>query len=231
MDGAPAVRLGKGVARALSPDGKWALAETRPAKGKIESLLLPPTGPGEERTLDRGGLAEFSWGNWLPDGRSVVFSAAPEGGAFRIFQAVPDGKPRPISPEGVRIPHYSNPVSPDGRFVVGVRGVGHGDTALLFPLDGVGQPRTVPGLDPRRDWVHRWTSDMRGFYVSNFPRQWPPIKVWLFDLQTGQKRLWKQIETEKAFGVGYFLVTPDGKTWAYSAGHLLSELYVVEGLR
>ena len=232
-DGSPAAKYGKGVACALSPDGKWVLASTPPnAKGEITGLLLLPTGPGEERALDRGGLAGFLGGGWLPDSRSVVFSAAPAGGKMRIWlQALPEGKPRPISPEGFRIQPYSNPVSPDGRFVVGVHYGGRGeDAVLLFPLDGAGQPRTVSGLG-KGDWVHQWTSDMRGLYVSNFPSQWPPIKVWLFDFETGQRRLWKQIETEKAYGVGYFLVTPDGKTWVYSGGHLTSELYVVEGLR
>jgi hypothetical protein len=115
--------------------------------------------------------------------------------------------------------------------VVGAAALG-GTCVLLFPLDGVGQPRTVPGLDPRKDWVHQWTSDMRALYVSNWADEWPPIKLWLLDLQTGQRRLWKQIEAEQTLlQQPYVMVTPDGSAWVYSAGHTLSELYVVEGLR
>jgi eukaryotic-like serine/threonine-protein kinase len=226
MDGSPAARLGKGVARALSPDGKWVLASTPPAEGKTENLLLLPTGPGDERVLDRNGLAEFGWGGWLPDGRSVVFSAAPAGGASRLWiQAVPEGKPRPISPEGIGIQDWTNPVSPDGRFVVGFRG----GTALLFPLDGAGEPRVVPGVDPRVDRVVQWTRDMSALYVGRIT-EWP-IKVFLLDLETGQKRLFRQIEEEQPYRGWYVRVTPDGNAWAYSAGHVLSELYLVEGLR
>jgi hypothetical protein len=156
----------------------------------------------------------------------VVFSAAPAGGASRIWvQAVPEGKPRPISPEGVRIQPWSSPVSRDGRYVVGVRG----DTVLLFPLDGAGEPGAVPGVDPREDRVIQWTSDMRALYVCRMIER--PMKVWLLDLETGQKRLWKEIEAEQPYGGRYVRVTPDGNAWVYSAGHILSELYVVEGLR
>jgi Tol biopolymer transport system component len=225
MDGSPAARLGEGEARALSPDGKWVLAWTPPAQGKAESLVILPTGPSEARALDRGGLAEFGWGGWLPDGRSVVFSAAPAGGASRIWiQAVPEGKPRPISPEGIRLQGLSSPVSPDGRFVIGVRG----DTVLRLSLDGGGEPRAIPGVDPK-DRVIQWTNDMRALYVLHLSEQ--PMRVSLLDLETGQGRPWKEIEEEQPYGRQYVRVTPDGSAWVYSAGHVLSELYLVEGLR
>jgi eukaryotic-like serine/threonine-protein kinase len=226
MDGSPAARLGEGVARALSPDGTWVLALSPPAQGKAESLVILPTGPGEARVLDRGGLADFEWGAWLPDGRSVVFSAAPAGGASRIWtQAVPEGKPRPIGPEGARMQRQWSPISPDGRFVIGARG----DTVLRIPLDGVGEPRAVPGVDPKNERVIQWTSDGRGLFVCLFGER--PIKVWRLDLETGQRRLWKEIEEEQPYGGQYVRVTPDASAWVYSAGHVLSELYLVEGLR
>ena len=226
MDGSPAARLGEGVAQALSPDGKWVLAWTPPGQGKTESLVILPTGPGEPRVLDRGGLAEFGRGAWLPDGRSVVYSAAPAGGASRIWiQAVPEGKPRPIGPEGARMQRQSSPVSPDGRYVVGIRG----DTLLRIPLDGAGEPLVIPGVDPKHERVIQWTSDGRGLFACELGER--PIKVWLLDLETGQKRLWKEIDEEQPFGNQYVRVTPDGSAWVYSAGHVLSELYLVEGLR
>ena len=225
MDGSPAARLGEGVARALSPDGKWVLALTPPAQGKAESLVVLPTGPGEARVLDRGGLAEFGWGAWLPDGRSVIFSAAAAGGASRIWiQAVPEGKPRPIGPEGARMQAQWSPISPDGRYVVGIRG----DSILRIPLDGAGEPLAVPGVDPEYDRVIQWTIDGRGLFLCQLGER---IKVWLLDLETGQRRLWKEIDDEQPYGNQYVRVTPDASAWVYSAGHVLSELYLVEGLR
>ncbi len=226
MDGSPAARLGEGRARALSPDGKWVLASSSPAQGKDESLIVLPTGPGEARVLDRGGLAEFGWGAWLPDGRTVVFSAAPSGGASRIWiQAVGEGKPRPIGPEGARMQPHSSPISPDGRYVVGIRG----GSVLRIPLGGVGETLVVPGVDPKDDRVIQWTSDGRGLFVCQLGER--PIKIWLLDLETGQRRLWKEIDEQQPYGNQHVRVTPDASAWVYSAGNVLSELYLVEGLR
>ena len=75
----------------------------------------------------------------------------------------------------------------------------------------------------------QWTSDGRGLFVCQLGER--PIKVWLLDLETGQRRLWKEITTEQPYGNQFVRVTPDASTWVYSAGHVLSELYLVEGLR
>src|SRR5208337_1926048 len=47
-DGSPAVRLGEGTAVALSPDGKWVIAEPQ---GTPAQLVLLPTGAGEPKPL------------------------------------------------------------------------------------------------------------------------------------------------------------------------------------
>ncbi len=226
-DGSPAVKLGDGFARALSPDGKWVLAVSDPAAGrKAETLTLLPTGPGQARALDGDGLSDFGWGAWLPDGKSVVFSASKSGGASRLYvQAVPDGKPRPIGPERSRLQPNTNPVSPDGKHVVGL----HAGQVFLYPIDGVGQARAVAGLDPPTDRVAQWSGDSRALYVYRVGDR--PMKVWLLDLETGQRRLWKEIVTEDSLAGVQVRVTPDGQTWLYSGQHALSELYLVEGLR
>jgi hypothetical protein len=72
MDGSLPVRLGKGEAMALSPDGKWAVSlQMTPAA----TLVLVPTGPGHPRPLPRGGIEWYDRVSWLPDGRGIVFSA------------------------------------------------------------------------------------------------------------------------------------------------------------
>ncbi|HEX6906463.1 MAG TPA: hypothetical protein VF154_07655 [Terriglobales bacterium] len=47
-DGSPAVLLGEGAAVALSPDGKWVVAQS---PGSPAQLRLLPTGVGEARVL------------------------------------------------------------------------------------------------------------------------------------------------------------------------------------
>ena len=63
-DGSPAMRLGEGKPRALSPDGRWALVQR-------QDLQLVPTGVGEARALPVSGL-EIGWATWVPDGKRVL---------------------------------------------------------------------------------------------------------------------------------------------------------------
>ncbi len=224
-DGSPAIKLGEGFGHGLSPDGKWVLAYQGTADEKRGGLVLLPTGPGEARALDGGGLADFFWGAWLPDGKSVVFTAAKQDGVQHLYvEAVPDGKPVPIGPEKTRLMFWTNPVSPDGKYVVGI----HAGEALLIPLDG-GQARPVPNLSPPEDRIVQWTADSRALYV--WRRGERPAKVWLHDVETGRKRLWREFPVEDSLTLGHIRMTPDGRTWALGGVQALAELYLVEGLR
>jgi len=223
-DGSPAIKLGEGAGFAISPDGQWVLAERVSAQGKMEGVQLLPTGPGQARSLDTAGIDLLEWGAWLPDARSVVINGARKDGGPRLYlQVVPDGKPVPLGPEGTRLPFATNPVSPDGRYVVGIRA----NEAILIPLDG-GTPRPVPGLSPPADRVIQWTADSRGLYV--WRRGELPAKVWVYDVETGQRRLWKEIPVEDSLVASQIRVTPDGNTWAMYGTQGFSELYLVEGL-
>jgi eukaryotic-like serine/threonine-protein kinase len=226
-DGSPAVKLGEGWARALSPDGRSVLSAVE-RSGQPQRLVILPTGPGEPRTLETNGLTEFHWGAWLPDGKGVIYTGIGADGISRVYaQAVPVGKPRAISPERTRILPFSSPVSPDGKYVVVLRA----GRVFLQPTDGGGEARTVPGLSDPGDRVVQWSADGRSLYVHS-PRE-SRSKIWLADVETGQKRLWKEIPVEEGLGLGGIRVhvTPDGKTWVVSGEKTLSELYVVEGLR
>jgi eukaryotic-like serine/threonine-protein kinase len=110
-----AVRLGDGLAIAVSPDGKWVIASPPipPAQ-----LVLLPTGPGEAKPLSHDSI-NHSRARWLPDGRRFIFSGKEPGHAARIYlQDSSEGKPVPISPEG--IDPLVLVLSPDGQQVVGV---------------------------------------------------------------------------------------------------------------
>ena len=224
-DGSPAIKLGEGTGQSLSPDGKWVLAEHPRGPGKAASLSLLPTGAGEARSLAGDGFVEYAWSDWLPDSKGFVFGARKADGAWRLYlQTVPDGKPRAIGPENVRLPPVSNAVSPDGKFVVGV----HAGRALLVPLDG-GPVRALEGISPPGERIAQWSADSRALYVYRVSDR--PAKLWLHDVDSGQRRLWKEFPIEESTGFFQLRVTPDGGTWAIGGRQVLSELYLVEGLR
>src|SRR4029079_11422814 len=64
-DGSPAVRLGQGGGRSLSPDGKTALGILPPSG----EPLLYPTGAGEPQRLGTQPLVAQNGSQWCPDGK------------------------------------------------------------------------------------------------------------------------------------------------------------------
>jgi len=54
------------------------------------------------------------------------------------------------------------------------------------------------------------------------------------DLATGQRTGWTEVRVEDKAGAGPMLpmvMTPDGQSYAFSVHRVLSELYLVRGLR
>jgi hypothetical protein len=61
-----------------------------------------------------------------------------------------------------------------------------------------------------------------------------PAQVYRLELATGQGKLWKQLMPTDPAGVNIIspiLVTPDGKSYVYGLRRILSDLYLVEGLK
>ncbi len=222
-DGSPALRLAGGWGTALSPDKQWVLASlTQP--GKPSRRVLLPTGPGEPKELPTEKL-DPRWGAFTPDAKRIVFAAVGPDGESRLYvQEIPKGKPRAISPNGVEIQMLMSPVSPDGRSVVGFRE----GRAWVYPIDGGGEGRAVPGVAPD-DRVIQWSADSRSVYVYSGRER--PLRLFLLDLETGQKRLWKEFPLDESAGPVRLRVTPDGRSYVYRTSVTLSELYLVEGLR
>jgi hypothetical protein len=77
-----------------------------------------------------------------------------------------------------------------------------------------------------------WNQDGRFLYLCRTGEV--PAKIYLLELATGKKTLWKQIIPLDPTGVstiGPILVTPDGKTYVYGFHRTLGDLYLVEGLK
>jgi eukaryotic-like serine/threonine-protein kinase len=217
-----AVRLGDGLAISVSPDGKWVIASppTTPAQ-----LVLLPTGAGEAKPLTHDSI-NHSRARWLPDGRRFLFSGKEPGHAARIYlQNSADAKPVPISPEG--IDPLVLVLSPDGQQVVGV---GPDEKAYFYPVAG-GEPKAVPGIEVGEQPI-QWSDDAKAIYFYK-PGDLP-AKVYRLDLATGHKTLWKELMPSDSAGVsriGPILITPDGKSCLYGYHRILSDLYLVEGLK
>jgi serine/threonine protein kinase/WD40 repeat protein len=217
-----AVRLGDGMALSVSPDGKWVIVSTISAPAQF---VLLPTGPGEAKPLTHDSI-NHSRAKWLPDGRGFLFSGKEPGHAARIYrQDSPEGKPVPISPEG--IDPLALVLSPDGQQVVGI---GSDEKAYFYRVAG-GEPRAVAGIEPGEQPI-QWSDDAKAIYFYK-PGDLP-AKVYRLDLATGHQTLWKELMPSDSAGVsriGPILLTPDGKSCLYGYHRILSDLYLVEGLK
>ncbi len=229
-DGSPAVRLGEGMPVALAPDGKWALVIQQ---GPRPQLVLLPTGAGESKTLRNETIQEYSWASWFPDGERILFAGSQTGHGSRLYvQDLAGGKPVAITPEGAGIQAGlfrggSVSISADGRLVAAL---GPEQKVALYQVEG-GAPRQIPGA-AAGEFPIRWTADGRALYLSR-PQE-RPAKIYRLDISSGRKELWKEIlpsDPAGLYDIPRILLTADGKSYAYSYARLLSELYLVEGLK
>jgi Tol biopolymer transport system component len=223
-DGSAPTRLGSGMSLSLSPDGKWAMAGLL---SRSSPLTLLPTGPGIPRELDGKSGALFA--DWMPDGRSVVWAAAGAEGETRLYiQGIDGGEIRAISEEGIQTgvdrPFH---VSPDGRWVAAIGPAGQ---VRLYPTDG-GEPREVSGALPGEE-PSGWTQDGGSLYVSQTGML--PAQIFQLDLRTGDRSLLYELMPRDPAGIAgvySFIITPDGKGYAYSYARYLDSLYLASGLK
>jgi eukaryotic-like serine/threonine-protein kinase len=220
-DGSDAVRLGDGFGEDLSPDGKWILAT--PVRTR-QHWTIVPTGPGSPITLPPGPLVARLEANFLPNGRQIVFGGRESNHARRIYvQDIDSGSIRAISPERVQTEGLA---TPDGRYVIG-RMDGR---VFNFPVDG-SAPIALPWLDAN-DEPLQWSADGSLLYVHR-SATWPPA-VDRVHMTTGERVRWKTIVPADPAGVdtiNRILITPDGTAYCHDYVRMLSELFIVEGLR
>ncbi len=218
-DGAAPVRIGDGIGYDFSPDMKWVLSSL--TLHMPRQLFLIPLGTGETKQITHD-LIDRGRARFLPDGKNVVFTGTEPGHKSRIYvQAIDSGTARPISPEGVSgfVP------TPDGKFVFGFS-----DSVALYPVDGQGPPRPVPGIHPG-EAIFSVSPDGRTALVGLLYAY--AVDVMRVDLASGRRELFKKIGPSDPAGVLLIdaLFTPDGQYYAYSYFNGLSQLYLVEGLR
>jgi Tol biopolymer transport system component/predicted Ser/Thr protein kinase len=221
-DGSPAVRLGEGRALALSPDQK---SVTSSPLSSPAQLVLLPTKAGEPKPLTHDAINHIQ-ARWFPDGKRILFTGSEPGHGARLYvQDLAGGKPQAITPDGMVALAFS--LSPDGKVVAAIGPDQHG---YLYPVAG-GEPRQILGLEAGYQPV-AWSADGRSLYIYRYGQM--PAQVYRLELATGQGKLWKQLMPSDPAGVNIIspiLVTPDGKSYVYGLRRILSDLYLVEGLK
>ncbi|MEO5815059.1 MAG: protein kinase [Gemmatimonadaceae bacterium] len=220
-DGSPAVRLGEGLAKALSPDGRWAIVQI-PGSTHFDVI---PTGPGEAQRLERPGLALLD-ARWLPDGQNVVVRARTNKGPARLYVLDVKGSAvREVTPVGVEVHERGWAMSPDGALVA----VSSGQQVDVFPTTG-GGARRVPGvMDGWR--VVGWIDS--GILMSENPAA--DGAVFRVDPSTGSRVTWATIKSQDPAGImnldlGTLTTTPDGRGYGYTWHRAMSDLYLIDGL-
>ena len=227
-DGSPPLRLGDGYLSArLSPDGKWVLAIS--PDGPWYPVLIP-VGAGEVRRI---GTTECDGVEWFPDGKRILCEISNPPGTFRLLAIELDSGRATEIPiaEGAAADFTGGgpPLSPDGAFLAGLGR--HGDI-LVLPLAG-GALRRWAGEGARSGLVPAgWTADGRSLFVYRGGNV--PADVQKLDLSTGLLEPWRRLTLEDLAGINRIepiRVAPDGASWAYGYVRVLSNLYVVEGLK
>jgi hypothetical protein len=93
-----------------------------------------------------------------------------------------------------------------------------------------GAATIVPGIGPDERPMG-WSADGAELFVLT---PGIPSKVWRVNVTTGARTPWQDVLPSDPTGVVRIfpvIVTPDGRSYAYTYGRFLSTLYVVNGLR
>jgi len=221
MDGSPPVRIGEGVPKAISPDAKWVITE--PAKGGPLSMV--PTGAGESRQLTHDAI-NYGSIRWLLDGKRLLASGIEAGhGARDYLIDLSSGDAKPVTPEGVA----GVQLSPDGKStaVLGPEGKWG-----IWPLEGSGI-HLIPGLESKY-YVTGWSPDGGSVYVASTEMNQNNAKIYQVNIVTGKMALWRTLGGDTAAGItqiGGLRLSSDGNAYAYAYGRVLSQAYVVTGLK
>jgi dipeptidyl aminopeptidase/acylaminoacyl peptidase len=163
--------------------------------------------------------------NWFYNNLQIRPDCSEPGHALRNWvQDVSGGKPLPITPEGT----VGKSISADGKLLVAVDGERE---CWLYPIDG-GRPRALSGIETEEETI-RWSADGKDLFVANY--DFIPAKVYRIEVRTGRRQLVYNLAPSDAAGlwgnIDPILLTPDGKSYVYSDYKILSDLYLVSGLK
>jgi hypothetical protein len=219
------VHLGAGMPTSLSRDGRWAVAV--PVDG--HPLFLHPTGPGNTRQLPDPENIVFDSAGFADNTHLIGFGQKHGDRSRGYVQDITGGTPQPFTPEGAivgAIRWWTSPISPDGTRVVAAADDG---TPMIYRVAG-GAPDPVRNVQPGELPV-QWTSDGRGLLIARGDGL--PWTVDRLDLATGQRTPATTVRAHDPAGLrlSVFAISPDAKYYVHSYSRLLSDLFIVDGLK
>ena len=224
-DGSPPVRLGKGAAIALSPDGKWAAVNDLTSN----TLSLVPTGAGRARQLESGPIQQYDFpGWWSGDGKTLSFVAREHGRGMCVYsQLASGGLPRQRTPEmqfiGMLRPHFA--LSSDASLVAVIPA----GASKIHLFDSNGKDLGEVQGSSEDDVPAAFAGDGR-LIVGPRHGRWP-LQFFALDPRTGKRALWRRFAPLDRAGLRAdwnLSVTPELNYYAYSFTQATSELYVME---
>jgi dipeptidyl aminopeptidase/acylaminoacyl peptidase len=171
----------------------------------------------------------FNKGGWLDANRIIAFGQKAGERSQGYIQDINSGPPRRFTPEGAELSvatWWTLPISPDGTRVIVTDDQG---SAVIYPIAG-GPPTPVQHLKSG-DVVVQWSADGRGLLVAH--REGLPWLVERMDLVSGQRTPAVTIRPHDAAGLrlSFFGISRDGKYYFHNYARLMSDLFVVEGLK
>ncbi|HEX7078336.1 MAG TPA: protein kinase [Candidatus Eisenbacteria bacterium] len=219
-DGGPAIRLADGLCSNFSADGRWVLAARQEDPSVI---LVVPTGAGEPKRCDLGGLIATN-ADWIPGSDSIVITGSRGAGPRRLWRFDPgSGEARQVGDQTI-VGSFMKP-SPDGSLVV-VRGT-NGPVAVRLE-DGVAKP--IPNLEPPCRPAG-WAEDGTAIYVFRMGEI--PARISRVNVESGAETPWMEIWPAHRSGVdglNSVRLTPDGERYACSYALADSTLFLAQGL-
>jgi Tol biopolymer transport system component len=220
MDGSPAVRLGGGAFPVLSPDGKWVAALNNQSPEQLELL---PVGAGQPRQITHDSLDRSRVG-WLPNGKALLYTASEPNHPQRTYMLnLEDEKSQPITPEGV----VGLLVSPDSKYLLAFDSE---RKRWLYPLEG-GDRQPVAAAISNTDLMIEWEPDGKSLLVAERGNPLVVSRVYLNSDKRERVRSFAPSDAAGIVTVGGVRFSADRKSYAYTYFRILSDLYVVDGLK
>jgi len=162
---------------------------------------------------------------YLPEDRQLLAAGIEPGKGQRDYLIdVDTGNAKPLTPEGISgtvLSHDGHSVAvtgPDGKWGV-------------WPLDG-GGVRPIPGLDSKYS-VAGWAPDGASLYVSETQERGRNVTIYRVNVVTGKMEAWKTLGGSLPSGArySYAFFSADGTDYVYLYAQVLSQAYVVKGLK
>ena len=218
LAGGPPTRLGEGEPVQFSPDGKWILAMILSTPPRI---ALYGTESESSKSVNVAGV-DFSACALFPDNRRI-FLVVPYAARIDYYiQDIASGNRTriPLQHQGAGSPL----ISPDGLKVMFV---GRAIKSSIYTIAG----EHVRDVEPP-NYAVGWASDSQGIFIYS-PEE-VPIKVKRLDLATGTITPWKEIAMPDLAGASNapdLVMNKAGDAYAYSVFRMMTDLFIVEGLR